>query len=129
MTFYSISNVYSLTIKTPLITKDFHSSLNPIYYIDGTVIDSSVHQVIPGVSIILNHSSRSVMTDLSGHFILPLPYNPKIKKFSITASSIGYHTKKIKIDNLNQIFTYSLTIYLDQIKIDSNQIITICCKE
>ena len=94
MTLYSISNVYPLTIKTTQITKDIYSSRSTIYVIHGTVIDSSTHQEIPGVSITLNHNSWCVITDRSGHFELPLSNNLLTKKFSITLSSIGYYTKK-----------------------------------
>jgi len=127
MTLYFISNVYSLTIKTAQLKKDLYSSRNASYVIYGTVIDSSLHQEIPGVSIALNHNSWCVVTDRSGHFELPLPDNLRTKKFRIIVSSIGYNTKKIKIDNRSQILTNSLTIYLERLKIDSNQIIKVCC--
>jgi len=94
------------------------------YIISGIVYDSTLKRALPNASLKLG--SRNILTtENTGRFKLVLSTKYSKKKFSITASYLGYNENKIWIDNRNSKLTSEIAIYLSAANIDHNKVVII----
>ncbi len=68
--------------------------------LSGTVISSVDNQPVVGVAVYVEGTSTGVTTDLDGNYTLTVPADTR----EITFASVGYLTKKIRLDGNNIVF-------------------------
>ncbi len=67
-------------------------------YITGVVKDKDTGEPLPGVSIFIEGTNQSAITDIDGKFKLNIPDNLKGKKIKVQVSFLGFETKQITIN-------------------------------
>lgn len=67
--------------------------------VQGSVIDGTLHEPMPGVSIQVKGTSKGTITDLNGRFELEVPSSESVLIFSF----IGYLTKNITVGSQRSI--------------------------
>ena len=63
--------------------------------IKGVVVEKETGETLPGVNVIVDGTKNGTITDINGNFILKLPSEKAILKFSY----IGYITQEVRITN------------------------------
>jgi TonB-linked SusC/RagA family outer membrane protein len=93
-----MKKIYSLTcILLLFLAATTLAQTQEEYDVSGKVTDAQTGDPMAGISVIVKGTTRGVVTDMNGDFILKVPTTPATLQFSF----IGFRTKEVEVSSSN----------------------------